>query len=135
MFNTTLLRIRTLSFSFPTHFFRYKIFALRCPSLKQVFISIPPHRHLVPLLECFETKTYLYLVLQQAKLGDLFQNIKTKLIAEESLKCLMRQLVLALDHMHRHRYIHGDVKPENVLLLPTEHEDRPHILLASLIPP
>ena len=90
---------------------------------------------MIPLLACFETEKHLYLVLQQAELGDLFQYIQTKLIAEDELKNFMRQLVLALDHMHQHRYIHGDVKPENVLLIPTKHKDQPHLLLASLSPP
>ena len=97
----------------------------------QVLISIPPHQHLIPLLACFETKKYLYLVLQQAEHGDLFQYIQAKLVPEGGLRCLMNQLVLALEHLHLHRHIHGDVKPENVLLLPTAHEDRPHLLLAS----
>ena len=97
----------------------------------QVFISIPAHRHLIPLLACFETKQHLYLVLQQAEHGDLFQRIETKLVTENELRHLMSQLVLALDHMHRHQYIHGDVKPENVLLLSTTNNNRHQLLLVS----
>ena len=31
-------------------------------------------------------------------------------------RILMRQLFLAVDHMHRHNVVHRDLKPENILL-------------------
>ena len=36
-------------------------------------------------------------------------------LAVEPLKCLTRQLLRALNHLHTSGYIHADVKPENVL--------------------
>jgi len=32
------------------------------------------------------------------------------------IKCIFRQLLLALEHMHKHKYVHRDIKSSNILL-------------------
>lgn len=36
--------------------------------------------------------------------------------SEREIQCFTRDLIQALDCMHRHRLIHGDIKPQNILV-------------------
>jgi len=48
--------------------------------------------------------------------GDLWQAVSKERFTEPTSQKVMIGLLGALDHMHKHGYVHRDVKPENVLM-------------------
>jgi 3-phosphoinositide dependent protein kinase-1 len=75
------------------------------------------HPNIVRLLLTFQDPGNLYYVCELAPKGDL-QRILSNLYAIDipQAKLILGQVLLALAHMHQHRILHRDVKPENVLL-------------------
>ncbi|XP_073034768.1 uncharacterized protein [Primulina eburnea] len=73
--------------------------------------------YIVKLYCSFQDSEYLYLVMEYLPGGD----IMTLLIREEHLtetvaKFYIAQSVLAIESIHKHNYIHRDIKPDNLLL-------------------
>ena len=82
-------------------------------SLMRIF----DHPHLLKLFDVLETETHLYLVLEYAKNGELFDYISQcgSVSAQLALK-FFRQIIYGLDFLHTHALCHRDMKPENILL-------------------
>jgi len=75
------------------------------------------HQNVIRLLEVFENKRYLFLVLEYAPKGDLLKYVKKKTRLEEDVaKEIFAQIVSGLRHCHRNLILHRDVKLDNVLL-------------------
>ena len=64
---------------------------------------------------CFQSANYLYLITDYCPYGDF-----TKLICM-NMKLFFAELVLAIEHIHKHNIIYRDLKPENILLDTTGH--------------
>lgn len=65
----------------------------------------------------FQTKKFLYIVMEYMKGGDfavLLEGVKA--FEEESAKFYLAQLVLAVDYLHSKSIIHRDLKPDNILI-------------------
>ncbi|ODQ52453.1 kinase-like protein [Saitoella complicata NRRL Y-17804] len=77
--------------------------------------------HIVKLLDTFNTETHLFLVVEFCPLGDLYENITSGRCPKdtESVRDLLLQLVDAVAYSHAHGVYHRDVKPENILLMPS----------------
>ncbi|XP_047311396.1 serine/threonine-protein kinase 38-like [Impatiens glandulifera] len=72
---------------------------------------------IVKLYYSFQDAEYLYLVMEYLPGGD----IMTLLIREETLtetvaRFYVAQCCLAIESIHKHNYIHRDIKPDNLLL-------------------
>ncbi|CAI9100648.1 OLC1v1037790C5 [Oldenlandia corymbosa var. corymbosa] len=72
---------------------------------------------IVKLYYSFQDEDYLYLVMEYLPGGDMM----TLLMREETLtetvaKFYIAQSVLAIESIHKHHYIHRDIKPDNLLL-------------------
>ncbi|KAH7657465.1 Non-specific serine/threonine protein kinase protein [Dioscorea alata] len=72
---------------------------------------------IVKLYYSFQDAEYLYLIMEYLPGGDMM----TLLIREETLtesvaKFYIAQSVLAIESIHKHNYIHRDIKPDNLLL-------------------
>ncbi|XP_043720061.1 serine/threonine-protein kinase tricornered isoform X2 [Telopea speciosissima] len=72
---------------------------------------------IVKLYYSFQDADYLYLIMEYLPGGDMM----TLLIREDTLtECVARfyiaQSVLAIESIHKHNYIHRDIKPDNLLL-------------------
>ncbi|KAA6354762.1 MAG: hypothetical protein EZS28_049711, partial [Streblomastix strix] len=85
--------------------------------------SQPSFIHVVEPLGYFlnEDKDKAYLVLEYCENGDLRQYIQKMKdsgteITEAKAFELIRQVTLALNQLHMNGIIHGDIKPENILL-------------------
>ncbi|THG17733.1 hypothetical protein TEA_030149 [Camellia sinensis var. sinensis] len=72
---------------------------------------------IVKLYYSFQDAEYLYLIMEYLPGGDMM----TLLIREDTLtenvaKFYIAQSVLAIESIHKHNYIHRDIKPDNLLL-------------------
>lgn len=82
------------------------------------------HPNVIGLEGTYETPTELYLVMDWAAGGELFDRIVAQgSFSEEHAAAVMRQILDVLDFMHVHGVIHRDIKPENILLTSTESWD------------
>jgi len=72
------------------------------------------HPHIARLLDVYESQDHLHLVMECMEGGDLFDRIdRKKKFSEEEASKALRQMLLALNYMHSHGYVHRDVKLEN----------------------
>ncbi|CAJ2501087.1 Uu.00g039400.m01.CDS01 [Anthostomella pinea] len=76
------------------------------------------HPNVLCLKDTFNEKDAVYLVLELAPEGELFNFIvaKSKLSEEEARK-LFTQLFQGIKYLHDRNIVHRDIKPENILLV------------------
>jgi BR serine/threonine kinase len=75
------------------------------------------HPHILKLIEVCESPQHLYIVLEYAEHGELFEVLrKHRLLPTEIAMAFFRQLIFGLDYLHAHSICHRDLKPENILL-------------------
>lgn len=75
------------------------------------------HQNIISYFEDFEDSESIFIVLEFAESGSLFEKIKKeKKIAESEAKELFKQTVNGIQYMHLNSKIHRDLKPENILL-------------------
>ncbi|CAH2249302.1 hormonally up-regulated neu tumor-associated kinase homolog A-like [Pelobates cultripes] len=75
------------------------------------------HPNIVQLYETLETENSYYMVMELCLGGDLMDRIcDKKRLDERDVRRYTRQLLSALDHLHRHGIVHRDLKIENFLL-------------------
>ncbi|XP_034479256.1 calcium/calmodulin-dependent protein kinase type 1-like [Drosophila innubila] len=74
------------------------------------------HPNIVQLLETYEDKAKVYLVMELANGGELFDRIVEKgSYTERDASHLIKQILEAVDYMHEQGVVHRDLKPENLL--------------------
>lgn len=79
------------------------------------------HPNILKLFGYFYDELSVYVVLEYAKYGNLYQKIKReKKLSEELARKILRQLIDALIFMRDRNIIHRDIKPENILLMDLE---------------
>lgn len=72
---------------------------------------------IVGLKFSFQTPTDLYLVTDFMSGGELFWHLqKEGRFNETRAKFYIAELILALEHLHKHEIVYRDLKPENILL-------------------
>jgi len=82
---------------------------------------LPVHDHLITLLEVLESDTHIYLVMECATHGELYQKILLDgPCSEEQGRKYWRQLLEGLDYVHSRKICHRDLKLENLLLDPND---------------
>jgi serine/threonine protein kinase len=75
------------------------------------------HPNIVLLYEIIETPQELYLIMEYAPGGELFEYIANKTILDEhEAQALFRQIVAGIEYLHKLKISHRDLKPENMLL-------------------
>lgn len=80
------------------------------------------HPNVVRLFEVIDTPTTLYLVMELAEGGDLYDYIVRHEggVAEHTAKRHFAQIVRAVAYCHRLHVVHRDLKPENVVFFPQQ---------------
>jgi len=74
------------------------------------------HRNVVKLLEAYESRTSVYLVMELVTGGELFDRIVEKgSYSEKDAADLIKQVLSAVAYMHEEGVVHRDLKPENLL--------------------
>jgi BR serine/threonine kinase len=75
------------------------------------------HPHILKLVDVCESTHHLYIVLEYAEHGELFELLcKHKFFRPEIALAFFRQLIYGLEYLHTHSICHRDLKPENILL-------------------
>ncbi|XP_063078204.1 hormonally up-regulated neu tumor-associated kinase homolog A [Engraulis encrasicolus] len=75
------------------------------------------HPNVVLLLETLETENCYYMAMELCCGGDLMERICThKRLEEREARKYTRQILSAVEHLHRHGIVHRDLKIENFLL-------------------
>lgn len=73
--------------------------------------------HLIHLYEVYETTNSIYFVVDLLSGGELLHRVRGKdNFRQRDLRILIRNLLLALKHLHDKLIMHRDLKPENLLL-------------------
>ena len=80
------------------------------------------HPHLMKLIEVLESPHHMYIVLEYAEHGELFDYLvsRQRLSTEVAMK-MFRQIIYGIDYLHQHAICHRDLKPENILLDHSDH--------------
>ena len=75
------------------------------------------HPNVINLVDVIDTSDYLYIVLELAEGGELFDKIieKTR-FNETEAKLHFYQMASAMEYLHSKKICHRDLKPENILL-------------------
>jgi meiosis induction protein kinase IME2/SME1 len=86
-------------------------------------LSIPSHSCLVQIYEMFIDDVNFQLHISMESMNqNLYQLIKSRkniLFSPVTLRSILSQVLSAIRHIHKHDYYHRDVKPENILVVPT----------------
>ncbi|XP_017155659.1 calcium/calmodulin-dependent protein kinase type 1 isoform X1 [Drosophila miranda] len=83
------------------------------------------HPNIVQLLETYEDKSKVYLVMELVTGGELFDRIVEKgSYTERDASHLIRQILEAVDYMHEQGVVHRDLKPENLLYYSPEDDSK-----------
>jgi len=83
------------------------------------------HSNVVKLLEAYESRNCVYLVMQLVTGGELFDRIVEKgSYSEKDAADLIRQVLSAVSYMHEEGVVHRDLKPENLLYYSPELDSK-----------
>ncbi|CAK71371.1 unnamed protein product (macronuclear) [Paramecium tetraurelia] len=80
-------------------------------------LKVLHHPQIVKLYEVIETENHIYLFMEYANGGELFDYIdRVKQVTEYEACKFLHQIISGLEYMHSLKIIHRDLKPENLLL-------------------
>jgi len=75
------------------------------------------HPHITCLYEVIETESEYYLIMEYVSGGELSDYIVAKKRIKEEEACrLFKQIIEAVEYLHKNGIAHRDLKPENILL-------------------
>lgn len=86
-----------------------------------LFLKKLNHTNVIKLLEILEDSTSIYMVMEYAGGGELFNHIvRKKKLNESEASFFFYQIVEGIESIHRNEIVHRDLKPENLLF--NEHK-------------
>ncbi|CAG9332088.1 unnamed protein product [Blepharisma stoltei] len=75
------------------------------------------HQNVIKLHEHLEDNQNIYLIIEYAEGGSLFQEIqKIGRLSEDVARKYFLQTVIGIQFLHQNQIVHRDIKPENILL-------------------
>ncbi|GJM95187.1 hypothetical protein PR202_ga11895 [Eleusine coracana subsp. coracana] len=73
--------------------------------------------YIVKLYCSFQDDEFLYLIMEYLPGGDMMTLLMRKdTLTEEESRFYVAETILAIESIHKHNYIHRDIKPDNLLL-------------------
>lgn len=83
------------------------------------------HPNIVQLLETYEDRQKVYLIMELVTGGELFDRIVEKgSYTEKDASDLIRQVLEAVNYMHEQGVVHRDLKPENLLYYSPDEDSK-----------
>jgi serine/threonine protein kinase len=80
------------------------------------------HPNLIQLYDFFSDESNIYLLLELACDGHLFDLLTQKMtLSEETTSIVVREITEGVNYMHRKEIIHRDIKLENIVLSHVEN--------------
>ncbi|XP_076025737.1 phosphorylase b kinase gamma catalytic chain, liver/testis isoform [Genypterus blacodes] len=93
----------------------------------QVLNMVKGHPSIITLIDSYESATFIFLVFDLMRRGELFDYLTEKVtLSEKETRSIMRALLEAVQYLHSFNIVHRDLKPENILL-----DDQGHIKLSD----
>ena len=75
------------------------------------------HPHIIRLHEVFESTNHLYMILEYAQNGELYDYlVARRFLKPDTAMKFFRQIIYGIDFLHSNSICHRDLKPENILL-------------------
>ncbi|XP_053617156.1 phosphorylase b kinase gamma catalytic chain, skeletal muscle/heart isoform isoform X1 [Plodia interpunctella] len=75
------------------------------------------HPYIIDLQDVFESETFIFLVFELCKNGELFDYLTSVVtLSEKKTRYIMRQVLEGVRYVHSKSIVHRDLKPENILL-------------------
>ena len=75
------------------------------------------HPNVTKILELFEDKEYILIIMEYINGGNLFSFLKKRRkVSEKTAKFLFKQIILGIKYIHSHNIVHRDIKLENILI-------------------
>ncbi|KAK7262953.1 hypothetical protein RJT34_30535 [Clitoria ternatea] len=93
----------------------------------EILKALTGHENVVQFYNAFEDDSYVYIVMELCKGGELLDRILAKkdiCYTEKDAAVIVRQMLKVAAECHLHGLVHRDMKPENFLFKSTE-EDSP----------
>ena len=82
------------------------------------------HPNIIKLFDCYYDRNFYYMVVEYCSGGDLFDYIqKEKCFTEKKARIIFKQLLSAINHLHKKNIVHRDLKPENIVFIKTKNND------------
>ncbi|XP_035260344.1 phosphorylase b kinase gamma catalytic chain, liver/testis isoform isoform X1 [Anguilla anguilla] len=102
---------------------------VKSSTLKEIHILkvVSGHPSIITLIDSYESATFIFLVFDLMRRGELFDYLTEKVtLSEKEARNIMRALLEAVQYLHSVNIVHRDLKPENILL-----DDQGHIKLSD----
>ena len=78
------------------------------------------HQNILKIYEYYSDAKNYYLITEYCSGGDLYSVMKTQPISEVQAACIVYQILLALNHIHKMKIMHRDLKLENIIVTKKE---------------
>ncbi|XP_024869825.1 phosphorylase kinase gamma isoform X1 [Temnothorax americanus] len=83
----------------------------------QILRRVAGHSYIIELHDVFESSTFIFLIFELCKNGELFDYLTSVVtLSEKKTRYIMRQVFEGVQHIHNQGIVHRDLKPENILL-------------------
>ncbi|KAI9485243.1 MAG: kinase-like domain-containing protein, partial [Benjaminiella poitrasii] len=83
----------------------------------QSFVEKLEHPNIVQVYEVLSEEDYIYIIMDYVEGCELFDKIRQeKRLSEQTARKWFKEIIQAVDYIHKNNIIHRDLKPENVMI-------------------
>ncbi|XP_022216069.2 chromosomal serine/threonine-protein kinase JIL-1-like [Drosophila obscura] len=81
------------------------------------------HPNILTYYKTIRDRTDVWILTEYIRGEELSERYRLRNLDEKTCRQIFRQIVLAVRHVHSKHFIHGDIKPENILFTDTNSQD------------